>query len=129
MRKRKKKGAFDRRVALSARPEQTPTIGIQEREDGGVQVSIRLQRRPWLGLFGKYGDVERTFGLDPLGREVYEACSGKADVKTLIRRFARNHKVSRAEAELAVTTFLKTLLQKGLIVMAVDKDRLKGKDA
>ena len=118
---------LDRDAVLSGRPEQAPAVRREERPNGGVRVTIRMVRRRWFGRFGREGEVERNFGLDVLGREVYESCDGKSDVRAIVRKFAKKHKLSWAEAELAVTTFLKTMMTKGLIVMAIDKDRVRRK--
>jgi len=75
----------------------------------------------WLRIVGGPKEIERTFRLDPIGLEVYEACDGETAVNTIIRRFSRKHRVSEAEAEVAVTTFLKTLIMKGLVVIEVDR--------
>jgi len=83
----------------------------------------RVHRTIW-GMLGRAGKTERSYGVDPLGREVYEACDGKTTVKGIVSGFQRRHKLSRSEAEVAVTTFLKTLVSKGLIAVAVDKDRI-----
>jgi len=60
--------------------------------------------------------------LDALGREVYDTADGSRTVKTIARDFAASHKISVAEAELAVTTFLRTLMRKGLIAMLVEPE-------
>jgi len=121
----KPKRGLDRGAALAARPEAAPLVRCEERENGGALVTVRLARRRWLRWLGGPDEVEQSFGLDALGREVYEACDGKSSVRKIIRDFAARHKVSPAEAEIAVTTFLKTLMAKGLVVMAVDKARVK----
>lgn len=112
-----------RDIALSARPERTPVVRTVERDDGGLKVVVRLVRPPWLRwLGGRPREFERTYGLDVLGREVYEACDGRTTVKTLMRNFEKRHHVSPAEAETAVAAFLRTLIAKGLVVMALDRE-------
>ncbi len=114
-----------RDIALSARPERTPAVRTTERDNGGLMVVVRLVRRPWLRWFaGRSREFERSYGLDVLGREVYEACDGRTTVKTLMRNFEKRHRVSPAEAETAVAAFLRTLTAKGLVVMALDTERV-----
>jgi len=122
---KKKRPKIDRKRALGARPEQLPAVKKLQ-EDGSLGVTVKLQPGRWGRWFGRDTLVERTFCLDSLGREVYEACNGKADVKTIVRRFASSHKISIAEAEMSVSEFLKTLMSKGLIAIAVDRDQTKG---
>jgi hypothetical protein len=56
--------------------------------------------------------------LDPLGLQVYRACDGHATVREIIRAFADEHRLGFIEARLLVTTFLRTLIQRGLVGMA-----------
>jgi hypothetical protein len=107
-----------RHAALAGRPEPLPFVRREARDDGGCKVTVMLRRRGWKRWF--VGEaVERTFGLDRLGREVYEACDGKSTVKAIVQRFAKSHKISFSEAEISVTMYLKTLVAKSLIAMAV----------
>jgi hypothetical protein len=117
-------GKLDRKAALGAKPEQAPYVRREERANGGLTVTVNLPRAGWLKWMSGSGDVERSFGLDVLGREVYEACDGRTRVKEIIHRFARTHSMDVTEAEISVTTFLKTMMTKGLILMAVDKKAL-----
>ena len=70
----------------------------------------------------------RSFELDSMGREVYDACDGRRDVNSIIRQFAKAHGLGRAEAEMSVTIFLKMLIGKGLIAMGVPAGREGGED-
>lgn len=117
------KKKFDRDQSLAARPEKMPLIKREEMPDGGLKLTAELIARPFLGFIGGGNPVQRTFELDALGREVYEACDGKSDVRTLIHNFAAKHKISIAEAEISVTTFLKTLLSKNVIAIAIDRNQ------
>jgi hypothetical protein len=110
-----------RQVALSARPLQTDGVARQELPDGGIGLTTRVKRSTWMRVLGARENFERTFQLDYLGRDVYDACNGSHDVQTIVRNFALKHKISLPEAEIAVTTFLKTLMGRGLIAMALDE--------
>jgi hypothetical protein len=115
------RGAELHRRSMSARPAQAPRVRAAEREGGGLMVTVRLERPRWQRFLGGELTMERTFGLDAAGREVYEWCDGRARVADLVARFAADHRLHVAEAETAVTMFLRTLLGKGLIVMEVEK--------
>lgn len=106
---------------MSARPRQAPIVRTEERPDGGANVTVLIRRPVWQRWIGGSHVAERTFGLDAYGREVFEACDGKRSVQAIVRRFARQHKLSRAEAEMSVTTFVRTLLGRGLLVIEVDR--------
>lgn len=108
---------IDRRTALSFRPVKLPVLGREDLPGGRARVKVSLVTPRWVRLLGGRAEMERTFGLDALGREVYDMCDGRTEVSGMVRRFARSHKISVPEAELSVTTFLKTLMSKGLVGM------------
>jgi hypothetical protein len=110
-----------RRSVLGGRPVPLPAIRREDLNDGRVGITVAVPSPGWIRWLGGPASFERTYRLDSLGREVYEACDGQNDVKTMIRRFAEKHQVSQAEAEVAVTTFLKTLMTKGLVAMEMDR--------
>jgi hypothetical protein len=105
---------------MAAQPQRLPSLATDEKDDGGLAVTVELVPGRWARWFSK-GPVRRTFSLDAFGREVYEACDGESDVRTIVRGFAKRHHVSIAEAEHAVTMFLKTLVSKGVVAMAVER--------
>jgi len=121
--RKRSKFRLSRERAMSARPDKAPVVRREELEGGRARVTVRLVKPRWMRLLSSGETFERTFGLDALGREVYDACDGRSKVQSIIRWFAREHKVSLPEAELSVTTFLRTMLVKGLVVMEVDRTR------
>jgi len=110
-----------REKALDARPVKLPVLKRYDREDGTSEITVRLARPRWQRFLGSPPDVERTFKLDLYGTEVYDSCNGTKKIAAIIKDFAAAHKISQAEAELAVTAFSKTLIAKGLIAVAVDR--------
>lgn len=117
-----KKPFIDRERALAAKPQQAPYVKRTEKEQG-LSVTVKLKPKTWMKWLGSGELVERTFELDALGREVYYACDGSASVKQIIRDFAKKHKIAEAESEMAVTTYMKTLMTKNLIYVAVDRKK------
>ena len=109
--------------SMSARPLRAPRLRAEERDGGGLRVTVFLQRPRWQRVLGAPGTMERTFALDAVGRQVYEWCDGKTSVAALVARFAKDRQVHLAEAQAAVTMFLRTLAGKGLVVMEMDKKK------
>ena len=120
----KSKSGLGRGRALTARAQRLPVVRSEQTPDGGLTLVVRITPKRWLGWFTGSTETERTFNLDRLGAEVYQACDGKTDVRAIIRKFAATHKISVAEAEISVTTFLKTLVSKGLVALAVKRQQL-----
>lgn len=105
---------------MAARPYALPGIRTKEDADGSITVLIRFQRSGWQKWLGAPAEYERRFQLDSLGSEVFEACDGKTSVEQTVKRLSASHNLNIAEAELAVTKYLKTLMMKRIIGMAID---------
>ncbi|MBN1516338.1 PqqD family protein [Candidatus Sumerlaeota bacterium] len=116
-----KNNTISRSRAMQGRPEQLPAVKREEREDGGVLVTVEIPRTGVLKLVLGVGTVERTFGLDRFGREIYEACDGKRTVQAVCDQFSKKHQVTQGEAEQAVSTYLKTLVSKSLVAIAIER--------
>jgi hypothetical protein len=114
--KKKKPTPDQKETALKSKPVQAPMVRTEETDDG-LRLTTALERPFWQQLMGGGGYVERTYELDAVGKEVYELCDGKRNVKSIIRAFASAHKLSVAEAELSITSYLETLHERGLIAM------------
>ena len=109
-----------RQAAMAAVPYPTPPVR-REVKQGKLYVTVHYLRPRWQRMLGAERTCDRTLGLDAYGRQVYETCDGQRSVQQIIGDFARQAHVSKPEAELAVTQFLRTLLSKGLVVMEMEK--------
>lgn len=114
---------ISRQAAMGSRPAKLPIVRREERDNGAARITVLLQRPGWTRLLGGGGQYERTFGLDAFGCEVYDACDGHKRVEAIVRQFAAGHKISLAEAEVSVTTFLRTLMAKGLVAMKAQPEK------
>jgi len=120
----KKGQAISREAAMKSRPARLPIVHREELGSGRARITVLLERPGWTRLLGGGGQYERTFGLDTFGGEVYDACDGRKRVEAIIREFAARHQISLAEAEVSVTTFLRTLMTKGLVAMKGQPEEL-----
>ena len=108
----------DRQTVFRIKPRRTPCESRDRREDGGLDITVLIRKPRWHRLLGDRRTHEsKRYELDTYGRQVYEACNGRRTVAQIIRAFADENHVSQAEAELAVTTFLRTLAGRGLVVL------------
>ena len=110
---------LSREQAMDAVPLKLEIARTETLADGGLRLTVNLARPKWHRWFGGKGDIQRSFELDEMGADVYNACDGKCSVKTLIRRFAADHNLALAEAEMSVTQFLHMLMARGLVGMEV----------
>ncbi len=105
---------------MAAIPHRIPVVKT-EQKGAKLYATVKFRRPAWQRTLGADEYCQRTFGLDAYGREVYDACDGKNSVKIITQRFARKHRISQSEAEVAVTTFIKTLMSKGLVAIALNE--------
>jgi hypothetical protein len=112
--------AAQRQASLAGVPFRLPPVR-QEEKNGKLYVTILYERPRWQRVLGADRECQRTFGLDMYGRSVYECCDGRRPVRQIVRQFAEQACVSVPEAEHAVTTFLRTLLSKGLVAMKMER--------
>lgn len=120
---RKKKPA-DPALFLAAIPVQNPKIREKEIYTGALRLTGPLRQ----GKLTRYLGIrtsEKSFDLDPLGTDVWRACNGTTNIETIITDFSRRHRLNIREAEVAVTTFLNTLLSRNLIALVAPQTNVK----
>jgi hypothetical protein len=93
-----------------------------ERHADSVLLWVPIRRRPWMRgplawllPFRK----EKGIALDVVGTEIWSACDGLCRVEDIIERFAERHKLRFHEARVSVSSFLKSLCERNLLVLAV----------
>jgi hypothetical protein len=70
---------------------------------------------------------ERVVELDAIGGEVWELCDGEHSLREMTRIFRERHKLTRAEAEWSLRTYLKDLGKRRLLGFVVDKKAEAGR--
>lgn len=105
---------------LEAVPVRNAAVECKRADGGELRLILPLKRRwfhhppvSWLLPISQ----QRTFGLDELGAEVWEACTGGRRTVEIIRQFAGEHQLSFHEARVSVCAFLRTLTDRKLLVM------------
>lgn len=106
---------------LAALPVINRAASINRHNDGTAVVTIPVKKPAylvpplsWVLPFSSCRNVR----LDRLGLCVLDLCAGHRSLESLISEFARNHKLSFREAQLSVTPFLRSLTQRGVLVVA-----------
>ena len=121
--RRKRTPVITRDQAVAATPIRTPSVK-EEEKNAKLYITIEFERPKWQRVLGADSLCQRTFGLDEYGQDVYASCDGETSITDIVRIFAGKHKMSIAESELSVMTFLKTMMTRGLIGMTVPKEAL-----
>jgi len=112
---------LSRTEALACIPKQNDTTNWQELENGNILFTYAIPlSRFFQALHRKFtknsiDTPTKRLELDAMGSFVWKLIDGERNVGEIITTFAREYKVSNMEAETAVTSFIKTLGQRGFI--------------
>jgi len=110
-----------RAAALKCRPAKSLHITESRLETGEVFLEYPLTVRPWLAAvakrLGKSRDVVqiKKLQLDAMGTAVWDLVDGHRSVRRIVQIFAETHRLDNKEAEVAVTSFIRELGQRGLL--------------
>ena len=108
------------RRMLEAIPRQNATADVKEREDGSLQVMVGLRPPRWLipplKWFIKLS-TRKYVEIDPIGGDVWRWCDGAQTVEDVVDAFAVKYRFSFHEARIAVTGYLRSLIQRGIVAI------------
>lgn len=92
--------------------------------DGGAVLAIPTKPKRWYAIPPVRWVVRvpehRELHLDPVGTALWDRCDGKHTVEDLVDFFAVQNSLTFHESRVSVTTYLRSLLQRGAIAMALD---------
>ncbi len=119
-----KKKTVSRGEALAARPVHLVKGELVPTADGGAKLKVPLKPGRLTGaIFRMPEGTTKTFELDALGLFVWNHCDGSNSVQQIIRKMAREHRLTMREVEVATIQFLQMLIKKGLVGMSVEKTK------
>jgi hypothetical protein len=98
-------------------------ITTEETEEGNLRLIASRREAWWVRLLNVVVPIprERITELDQVGRELWELCDGEHTLEDLIELFVERHKLTRAEAEWSLRTYLRDLGKRHLVGFAVEK--------
>lgn len=107
---------------LQARPVANAAAQIERADADEVKITVKKQR-PWFLKpplsWVVRAKSHRTVTLDRLGTQVWQLCDGQRTVEEVVDTFASAHRLSFHEARIAVTGYLKGLVQRGALAMVM----------
>ena len=113
---------ISREQALGAKPVAVEASRREPLKDGGQRIVMTAPVTGWRRkLLRMPEQVVQKFDLDAFGMDILDMCDGQKTVRYIVSRFAKNHNLNPHEAERAVTAFLRTLTQKGVVSMLAPK--------
>lgn len=113
-----------RTEALAGVPQRAPSATWVTLENGDILIEYPLNIKPFfIQLANRFhkGQEQRPtkkLQLDGMGSRVWQMFDGEKDVKAIIREVSDQSGLSLQEAEISVTTFLRQLGRRGLILMS-----------
>ena len=119
---RRKRHQLTRGQALDAKPIAVTIHAREPLPHGGQRITVKIDppRMARLVLRIK-GPIGRKFEFDAFGMDVLDMCDGQKTVRYITSRFAKRHHLNQHEAQRAVTAFLRTLTQKGVVSLLAPK--------
>jgi hypothetical protein len=117
-------GGLTRTEALAGIPQRAPSATWVTLENGDILIEYPLNIKPFfIQLANRFQkDVAprptKKLQLDGMGSSVWQMFDGEKDVKAIIREVSKQSGLSLQEAEISVTTFLRQLGRRGLILMS-----------
>ncbi|MGH7213935.1 MAG: PqqD family protein [Tepidisphaeraceae bacterium] len=118
---RTKKQPVSPREQLAAKPVRLFDAEMKLKDDGGGELKISLKRSRFLFVRLPEG-ATKTFEFDAIGVLVWESCDGKTSIQQIIRKLAKRYNLGLREAQVPTLAFLRTLMRKGLVGVAVKKE-------
>lgn len=111
--------AVDRRQSLDGIPVLNENVSYERDESGRVVIKVKLQRRG--GLLARFQPpvMERNVRLDEVGGFVFGLIDNRRSTFEIIDLFLARYRVNRREAALSVVDFLKSLIKRGVISVAI----------
>jgi hypothetical protein len=115
----RRKPVFDPAQLLDAIPTLNQAVRREDRAQGTI-LWVPIQRRWWMGpplsWFLPFRS-EKGVALDALGTQVVGLCDGVRTTEEIIEVFAKEHQIRFHEARLSILSFLKSLVQRNLMVV------------
>lgn len=117
------KPQISREDAMNCIPVKNELVKEEFLDSGDLILSYPSMYKPFFSKIQRMfnPNPKKTFlrkiQLDKLGVDVWNLIDDKKKVKTIIAEFAERHMLNTKEAEISVTLFLKSLGEKGLIII------------
>lgn len=110
---------LDRRESLAGVPVLNDNVDVQTRDDGRITLVITKKRSA--GFWGRFQprEMSRTVKLDELGTFVFKQINGRRNARQIVDMFARRFKLNRREAEFSVVEFIRQLVRRNAISIAM----------
>jgi len=118
--KKRERHSVDRRRSLAGIPILHDNVKIIESPEGTISLQLRVGRGDGLLDFFRPAVTERKYDLDEFGSFVVKEIQRRKTVLDIVRSFERRFGMSHREAELGVVAFIKILMNRNVLSVAVE---------
>jgi hypothetical protein len=121
--RRRRRPRLTAEQVLQSRPLRNPRLRTEKIEGGGLRLHVPRRSEWWARVLAVIFPIpkERRLELDAAGEEVWEMCDGEHTLRQMIALFQERHKLTRAEAEWSLRTYLRDLGKRNLVAFAIEK--------
>jgi hypothetical protein len=121
---RRRKPALSREQNLASVPLRSTNVREEETDEGYARLVAPRRDSWWARLMAKifYVPDARRVTLDEIGTFVWRQCDGKQNMRDIIEALCQRYKLHRKEAEVSVVAYLRQLMKRGLLGIAVLDD-------
>ncbi|MDD5679471.1 MAG: PqqD family protein [Kiritimatiellae bacterium] len=109
------------RPMLESRPYPNSAAEVALQPDGTVQIAVKLKKMKWLipplSWLIRPGLRRRYHLQDKVAVTIWKLCDGQHSTEAIVDEFAQRYALTFHEARAAVTEYLKTLVQRGIIAV------------
>lgn len=124
--RRNKQPPLTREQVMGSRPLRNSLLTWETNEEGKVVITIP-RRQDWLGrIAAACFHVPKTRQLmldDEVGSAVWQICDGEHTIAHIVDFLCKQYRLTRKEAEVSATEFLRQLGRRRLVGFAVERDQ------
>lgn len=107
---------------LDSQPIHNSAATVETDREGIVKIAV-VREQPWYLVPPISWIVpirpERSTTLDRTGSYIWRLCDGKRTVEAIVDDFAEKYSLSFHESRVAVTGYLRSLIQRGILAVAI----------
>jgi hypothetical protein len=121
---RRRKPSLSREQSLASVPLRNTAVDEEETDEGFARLVAPRRQSWWVRVMAKvfYVPESHRVTLDEIGTFVWRQCDGKHNVRDIIQALCKRYKLHRKEAEVSVVAYLRQLMKRGLLGIAVLSD-------
>ena len=112
------------RTMLRAKPVRNKAAAARRHSEIELRITIPRRRPAFLVAPLSWivrPRLSRTIVLDMIGIEIWEQCDGQRNVEEVVDAVARTHRLSFHEARVAVTNYIRLLVERGALAMVMSE--------